>query len=320
MGIVGNRDDALDVVQESFVKAYYKLKEFRFGSNFYTWFYRLLVNQAIDRWRKSSRSAEVPLDESWLSEDASPPDSFAYPTTPEELLMNRELGDALQKAIAALSEHHRAVILLREVDGMAYEDIAKTLGCSTGTVMSRLHYAREKLKERPGAAQGRVGKGRRWIAGPLGKGSREGPTASSRRGRRRSSTPTCPPARRARPSMRRAAARGAAPARPWPAPGPHRRRPALDAMWTRVRAGIAERGARAGAPSGAWRWAWIPAAVALAVFALLFYPAGMDRSPFNPSTFDVSVEDVESDVATVALVDKGEDLPRVIWIIEDAKS
>ena len=96
--------------------------------------------------------------------------------------------------------------------------------------------------------------------------------------------------------------------------------PALDAMWTRVRAGIADnRGARR---RSSWiaRWAWVPAAVALAVLALLFYPAGTDRSPFHPSTFDVAVEDVESDVATVALVDKGEDLPRVIWIIEDAKT
>jgi RNA polymerase sigma-70 factor (ECF subfamily) len=147
VGIVGNGDDALDVVQDSFIKAYYKLKEFRFGSNFYTWFYRLLVNQAIDRWRKSARSAEVPLDESWLSEDASPPDAFSYPRTPEDLARNRELGDALQRAIASLPEYHRAVIVLREVDGMAYDEIAKALGCSVGTVMSRLHYARGKLKE-----------------------------------------------------------------------------------------------------------------------------------------------------------------------------
>jgi RNA polymerase sigma-70 factor (ECF subfamily) len=151
VGIVGNADDALDVVQDSFIKMYYKLKEFRFGSNFYTWFYRLLVNQAIDRWRKTSRSSEVRFDESWLSEDASPPDSFVYPADPEELLMNRELGDAVQQAIAALPEHHRAVILLREVEGMAYEDIAATLGCSVGTVMSRLHYARAKLKNALGS-------------------------------------------------------------------------------------------------------------------------------------------------------------------------
>jgi anti-sigma factor RsiW len=94
--------------------------------------------------------------------------------------------------------------------------------------------------------------------------------------------------------------------------------PALDAMWTRVRAGIEEsRETRRRFPWIA-RWAWIPVAVALAASALLFYPSGTDRSPFHPSSFDVAVEDVESDDATVALVDKGEDLPRVIWIIEDA--
>jgi RNA polymerase sigma-70 factor (ECF subfamily) len=147
VGIVGNGDDALDVVQDSFIKAYYKLKEFRFGSNFYTWFYRLLVNQAIDRWRKSARSAEVPFDESWLSGDASPSDAFAYPRTPEDLLRDRELGDALQRAVDSLPEYHRTVIVLREVEGMAYEDIAKVTRCSVGTVMSRLHYARGKLKE-----------------------------------------------------------------------------------------------------------------------------------------------------------------------------
>jgi len=96
--------------------------------------------------------------------------------------------------------------------------------------------------------------------------------------------------------------------------------PALDAMWTRVRAGIGE--SRKARRRSSWiaRWVWIPATVAVAILALLFYPARTDRSPFHPSSFDVAVEDVESDVATVALVDKGEDLPRVIWIIEDAKS
>ena len=96
--------------------------------------------------------------------------------------------------------------------------------------------------------------------------------------------------------------------------------PALNAMWTRVSAGIEESRETRRRPSWIARWVWIPAALALAVSAILFYPAGTDRSPFHPSTFDVAVEDVESDVATVALVDKGEDLPRVIWIIEDAKT
>ncbi|MCL5883835.1 MAG: zf-HC2 domain-containing protein [Deltaproteobacteria bacterium] len=94
----------------------------------------------------------------------------------------------------------------------------------------------------------------------------------------------------------------------------------LDAMWTRVRAGIEE--SREARRRSSWiaRWAWVPAAVALVVAAFLFYPAGTDRSPFHPSTFDVAVEDVESEGATVALVDKGEGLPKVIWIIEDGKT
>ena len=147
LGIVGDPDDAQDVLQDAFVKAWYRLRDFRFGSNFYTWFYRLLVNQAIDRWRKRSRAATVPLDESWLSEGESTPRSTVYPRTPEEMAGNRELVEGLTRAIRALPEYHRTVILLREVDGLAYEEIAQVLDCSVGTVMSRLHYARAKLRE-----------------------------------------------------------------------------------------------------------------------------------------------------------------------------
>ena len=94
----------------------------------------------------------------------------------------------------------------------------------------------------------------------------------------------------------------------------------LDMMWTRVRAGI-EEGEPAGGVLSRRGWAILPVgALALIIFALLFYPAGPDRSPFNPQTFDVSVESVESDIAVVTQLDMGDDLPRVIWIIEDAKS
>ncbi len=96
--------------------------------------------------------------------------------------------------------------------------------------------------------------------------------------------------------------------------------PALDAMWTRVRAGIEEKRETRRRSSWIARWAWIPVAIVVAASALLYYPPGTDRSPFHPSSFDVAVENVESDVATVALVDKGEDLPTVIWIIEDGKT
>ena len=146
-GIVGDPDEAQDVVQDAFVKAYYRLKDFRFGSNFFTWFYRLLVNQAIDRWRKTSRSPTVPFDEAWVSGETSDPEAMVYPKTPEELAENRQLSEGLTRAIAALPEYHRTVILLREVEGLSYEEIARILDCSVGTVMSRLHYARAKLKE-----------------------------------------------------------------------------------------------------------------------------------------------------------------------------
>ena len=147
LGIVGDPDEAQDVVQDAFVKAYYRLKEFRFGANFYTWFYRLLVNQAIDRWRKTSRSPAVSFSEAWVSGESTETGAVTYPKTPEEMAGNRELAEGITRAIAALPEYHRTVILLREVEGLAYEEIARILDCSVGTVMSRLHYARAKLKE-----------------------------------------------------------------------------------------------------------------------------------------------------------------------------
>jgi anti-sigma factor RsiW len=93
----------------------------------------------------------------------------------------------------------------------------------------------------------------------------------------------------------------------------------LSPLWTRVRAGIEER-REPGLARLLRRWFWVPAAAAVAVVALLFYPSDGTRAPFHPKSFDVTVESLESDTATVALVDKGEGLPRVIWIIENGKT
>ena len=93
----------------------------------------------------------------------------------------------------------------------------------------------------------------------------------------------------------------------------------LSPLWTRVRAGIEER-REPGLSRLLRRWFWVPAAAAVAVVALLFYPSNGTRAPFHPKSFDVTVESLESDTATVALVDKGEGLPRVIWIIENGKT
>ncbi len=94
----------------------------------------------------------------------------------------------------------------------------------------------------------------------------------------------------------------------------------LEALWTRVAAGIEERRDERRLAAIARKWFWVPATAALAVLALLFYSSDGTKTPFRPKSFDVSVESLESDSATLALVDKGEDLPRVIWIIEDGKS
>jgi anti-sigma factor RsiW len=106
----------------------------------------------------------------------------------------------------------------------------------------------------------------------------------------------------------------------WTASGAVEKAAQLDAMWTRVRAGIDERKQREEPASWFRRWLWVPAGAVLAVLVLLFYPSDVSRAPFHPTSFDVAVEDIESDAATVALVNKGDDLPRVIWIIENDKT
>ncbi|NJD63398.1 MAG: hypothetical protein FIA93_11855 [Deltaproteobacteria bacterium] len=108
--------------------------------------------------------------------------------------------------------------------------------------------------------------------------------------------------------------------RAWTAARAEEKAPQLEVLWPRVRAGIEERKPETGGAASIRRWLWLPVAAALAVAAIVFYPSVVNKAPFHPTSFNVTVEDLESETATVALVDKGDDLPRVIWIIENDKT
>ena len=149
IGMVRNPEDAREVVQETFVRAFRNLEGFKGDSSFYTWLYRIAVNQAIDLQRRESKRPSSEYDETQPLGEAAM--AFGGKTTgddPFQAVRNRELGRKIFDAIDDLTPDHRAVILLREIEGLSYEEISESLDCSLGTVMSRLHYARKKLQAR----------------------------------------------------------------------------------------------------------------------------------------------------------------------------
>lgn len=147
VGMVRNVEDAREVVQETFVRAFRNLDGFKGDSSFYTWLYRIAFNLSIDLQRKESKRTNVEYDEGLPPSDA--PMAFGGKTQGEDpftAVRNQELGSRIFRAIDDLTPDHRAVIILREIEGLSYEEISQTLDCSLGTVMSRLHYARKKLQ------------------------------------------------------------------------------------------------------------------------------------------------------------------------------
>jgi RNA polymerase sigma-70 factor (ECF subfamily) len=149
LGIVRNREDALDIVQETFTKAYQNLERFKGDSQFYTWLYRIAYNLCVDQRRRETKAAVVPIESDASGEErALPLADDAHRDDPFERARDAEIGQRVRDAIAGLTPDHRAVILLREVDGLSYEEISQVLECPKGTVMSRLHYARRQLQSR----------------------------------------------------------------------------------------------------------------------------------------------------------------------------
>lgn len=146
-GVIHNREDALDVAQDVFIKAFKKLRSFRGSSSFYTWLYRITVNMAIDHARKKRQTVSVEYDDRIL--DEAPTEGAmrgARQPNPLETLKREELNETIMNAIMELPEEQRATVILREIEDLSYAEIASVLGCSIGTVMSRLHYGRKKLR------------------------------------------------------------------------------------------------------------------------------------------------------------------------------
>ncbi|MEY2525928.1 MAG: polymerase sigma-70 factor, subfamily [Verrucomicrobiota bacterium] len=147
--MVHNEQDAWDLAQDSFVKAWKSIKRFRGRSSFYTWIYRIVMNVTIDWLRKKQvKGAGVEFDDAIQLKEINPA-SRTLPKAdplPYERMERTEVRAKIDNAIAQLSPEHRAVILMKETEGMQYHEIAEALGCSIGTVMSRLFYARKKLQ------------------------------------------------------------------------------------------------------------------------------------------------------------------------------
>ena len=141
-----NREDAVDVVQDTFVKAYTKLRTFDSASAFYTWLYRIAVNTSIDFLRKRRARPTDSLDDDKYTDAGYEPVSRDPAIDPERVAIASEQGVALRRAIALLSEKLRTVVILHDVEGLSQEEVADVLKVPVGTVKSRVSRARAELR------------------------------------------------------------------------------------------------------------------------------------------------------------------------------
>jgi RNA polymerase sigma factor RpoE len=145
--MTSNHEDANDLAQEAFIKAFQALKSFKGGSSFYTWVYRIAVNKTINFLKQRKNKAQISLDDLDFNAEHDP-DLVALISekTPRREVNLAELQEKLNTAMQKLSEPHRLVVTLHDVQGLSHEEIAKIMDCNIGTVRSRLFYARQQLQ------------------------------------------------------------------------------------------------------------------------------------------------------------------------------
>lgn len=141
IGLVRDEEDALEIVQEAFFRVYRGLSAFNGAASFFTWLYRIVKNLSIDLMRRPAWQRELALDESDAGFDAAMDEA-----DPGDVLRRREIADRIGAALDTLPPYHRGVIMMRELEGMSYEEMAEAMGVSKGTIMSRLFHARKKLQ------------------------------------------------------------------------------------------------------------------------------------------------------------------------------
>jgi RNA polymerase sigma-70 factor (ECF subfamily) len=149
--LVRDENDARELVQDAFLRVYRSLGSFQGGSSFFTWLYRIITNLSIDLIRKPGRQL-VDIDESRFETDEAQEADFPFLSRvdgadPADVVRRREIASRLQVALEALPPYHRDVILMREIEGLSYEEMAQAMSVSKGTIMSRLFHARQKLQK-----------------------------------------------------------------------------------------------------------------------------------------------------------------------------
>lgn len=147
VGLVRDENDAREIVQEAFLRVHKGLATFQGGSSFFTWLFRIVTNLSIDLVRKPGRGTAELDEEAELDGDGS----FVLLSRPDgadplDVVHRGQLADRIGKALEALPPYHRGVIVMREVEGLSYEEMAEAMGVSKGTIMSRLFHARQKLQ------------------------------------------------------------------------------------------------------------------------------------------------------------------------------